>query len=202
MTIQLVVGLQNPGEKYAATRHNAGAWLVQALAARFGLSFKPEKKFFGSIGHVRIGEQDVKFLLPDTYMNESGRAVAAVAGFFKIPASQVLVAHDELDLQPGTARLKVGGGLAGHNGLKDISRALGGAKDYARARLGIGHPGVASDVIHYVLKKPSAGDQALIDDAIHQVCAVFDDVVLGKMESAMLRLHTKPVDQASLERKE
>ena len=94
MTIQLVVGLQNPGEKYAATRHNAGAWLVQALAARFGLSFKPEKKFFGSIGHVRIGEQDVKFLLPDTYMNESGRAVAAVAGFFKIPASQVLVAHD------------------------------------------------------------------------------------------------------------
>jgi len=202
MTVQLVVGLQNPGEKYAGTRHNAGAWLVQALAQRFGISFKSEKKFFGALGSVRFEKQEVKFLLPDTYMNESGRAVAAVSGFFKIAPSQILVAHDELDLPPGTARLKAGGGLAGHNGLKDISRSLGGAKDYLRVRLGIGHPGLASEVIHYVLKKPSAIDQSLIYDAIHEVCGVFDDVALGRLERAMLRLHTKPAVPEPLEGKE
>ena len=192
MTIQLVVGLQNPGEKYANTRHNAGAWFVRAISRRLNLTFKQEKKFFGHLATLRLGSEDVRFLLPDTYMNESGKSVGACAGFFKIVPTDILIAHDELDLAPGIARLKVGGGLAGHNGLKDVARALGGSKDFVRMRLGIGHPGEASEVVHYVLKKPSAGDAAEIERAIDEGSQVIDAVVEGRFEEAMLRLHTRP----------
>lgn len=202
MTIQLVVGLQNPGEKYANTRHNAGAWFVHAIARRLNLTFKQEKKFFGHLASHRVGGQDVKFLLPDTYMNESGKSVGACAGFFKIAPSDILIAHDELDLAPGIARLKVGGGLAGHNGLRDVARALGGSRDFVRMRLGIGHPGKASEVVHYVLKKPSASDTAEIERAIDEGGHVFDAVVDGRFEEAMLRLHTRPDVSNATEQKE
>ena len=202
MTIQLVVGLQNPGEKYANTRHNAGAWFVHAIADRLNLAFKQEKKFFGHLATHRVGGQEVKFLLPDTYMNESGKSVAACAGFFKIAPDNILIAHDELDLVPGTARLKIGGGLAGHNGLKDVARALGGSKDFVRMRLGIGHPGKASEVVHYVLRKPSAGEAAEIERAIEEGKQVLDAVVEGRFEEAMLHLHTRTDASNATEQKE
>ena len=202
MTIQLVVGLQNPGEKYANTRHNAGAWFVRAISRRLNLTFKQEKKFFGHLATLRLGSEDVRFLLPDTYMNESGKSVGACAGFFKIVPTDILIAHDELDLAPGIARLKVGGGLAGHNGLKDVARALGGSKDFVRMRLGIGHPGEASEVVQYVLKKPSASDAAEIERAIDEGSQVFDAVVEGRFEEAMLRLHTRPDASTTTKQKE
>ena len=136
MSVQLIIGLGNPGAQYTQTRHNAGVWFIDALAQALGCELKLEKKFFGSIASTQLDGQALRLLVPNTYMNESGRAVGAIANFYRIDPSQILIAHDELDLPPGVVRLKNGGGLAGHNGLKDISRSLAGARDFHRSMLG------------------------------------------------------------------
>ena len=160
MTIKLIVGLGNPGDKYHGTRHNAGADFARALASRENVSLKSESKFLGESGRWQSGRTDLRLLVPNTYMNRSGNAVAAIASFYKIEPGEILVAHDELDFDPGVVRIKDGGGHGGHNGLRDIHRVIG--PDYRRLRIGIGHPGNARDVSNYVLKQPSAQDRKLI----------------------------------------
>ena len=152
-SIQLIVGLGNPGAQYEDTRHNAGFWFVEQLARAYGGSLQPEKKFFGYAARITIGGQDVRLLTPSTFMNRSGQAVNAIATFYKIPPQAILVAHDELDHPPGIGRLKQGGGHGGHNGLRDIISSLGNNKDFCRLRIGIGHPGNSKAVVNYVLKK-------------------------------------------------
>ncbi len=189
--IQLIVGLGNPGPEYERTRHNAGADLVSELARRCGVPLTPETKFFGETARVRIDNRDVRLLNPTTYMNRSGQAVGALAQFFKIPPEAILVAHDELDLPPGTARLKIGGGHGGHNGLRDIVSALGNSKNFARLRLGIGHPGAAEKVVGYVLKKAPRAEQTLIDTCIDSALEILPLAVKGEWNAAMKQLHTK-----------
>ncbi len=191
--LQLIVGLGNPGAEYRGTRHNAGADLVAELARRHSLSLNAESKFFGATARLRLGGADVRLLNPSTFMNRSGQAVAALAGFFKIPPAAILVAHDELDLAPGTARLKHGGGHGGHNGLRDIISALGNERGFARLRIGIGHPGSASQVTAYVLKRASATDQQLIDQSIDAAIEALPLAAAGNWNQAMKQLHTKPV---------
>ncbi len=154
-SIRLIVGLGNPGPEYQGTRHNAGYWLLDRIAARDGVVFRGEAKFFGETARIGIGGHDIWLLKPTTYMNRSGRSVGALARYLKIPRSQILIAHDELDLAPGVVKLKQGGGHAGHNGLRDIIQALGG-RDFWRLRLGIDHPGDAAKVVNYVLGAPPA----------------------------------------------
>ena len=189
--IRLIVGLGNPGPEYAATRHNAGFWFVDALARDLKLTLVPERAYFGRAAKTNMGERTLWLLEPTTFMNLSGKAVAALARFFKIEPAQILVAHDELDLMPGHAKLKLGGSPAGHNGLKDIHAQLGSA-DYWRLRLGIGHPGVKSEVINYVLKKPSAGDRDEIAKSIEQSLSAFEWLLAGDMERAMMKINARP----------
>jgi len=185
----LVVGLGNPGREYERTRHNAGWLVVDELARRHGGSWR--SKFSGSLAEVRLGEKRLALLKPETYMNESGRSVSAAARFFKVPAESILVAHDELDLMPGQVKMKLGGGHAGHNGLKDIHAQLGSA-DYWRLRLGIGHPGVKAEVINYVLRKPPLEHREGIEKAIEQSLDALDLILAGDMERAMMKVHAKP----------
>lgn len=192
MPIQLVVGLGNPGPEYRDTRHNAGANLVEALGRQFNAQFAEDKKSHGYVARVRIQGNDVRLLLPTTYMNNSGRAVAAVANFFKIPVDDILVAHDEIDLPVGTVRLKQGGG-GGGNGIKDVIASLGNNKNFKRVRIGVGHPGSAAQVVDYVLKRPRAEEQPLIDDSIDDALQVLPLVIVGEWEKAMKELHTKSV---------
>jgi PTH1 family peptidyl-tRNA hydrolase len=189
--MRLVVGLGNPGAEYAATRHNAGAWFVERLATQTGTGLRVESRFHGSLGRIGADGEDCWLLLPLTYMNASGRAVGAVARFYKLPPERVLVAHDELDLPPGTPRLKKGGGVAGHNGLKDIAAHLG-TRDFWRLRLGIGHPGDRAAVVDYVLHPPRREERELIDDSIEKSLAVWPLLARGDLEAAMLKLHTRP----------
>ena len=189
--VQLIVGLGNPGPEYAQTRHNAGQDLVERLARLCGSTLSSTPKFFGYSGRVLIGSQEVRLLIPTTYMNRSGQAVAALAQFYRIAPAAILVAHDELDLPPGTARLKFSGGHGGHNGLRDIISALGNNRDFARLRLGIGHPGNAKLVSDYVLRKAPAAENDLIDQGIERSLAVIHDIVLGDWERAMRTLHTQ-----------
>ena len=198
MTVQLIVGLGNPGDKYASTRHNAGVWFLEAIQARYGCTFKSEKKFFGAYTSAVIEGQEVRLLMPATYMNESGRSVSAVIKFFRIDPANLLVAHDELDLTPGIIKIKAGGGLAGHNGLKDISQSLSGFQSYQRLRIGIGRPR-AADVTHYVLKAPSSEDRQFIDASIERALSVLPDLVVGRAEAAMLKLHTRSEPAADKE---
>lgn len=188
--IQLIVGLGNPGREYEHTRHNAGALLVEALARQHNAHWQEERKFSGRICQVTLGNQPVKLLLPSTYMNRSGQSVGALAHFYKIAPQHMLVAHDELDLPPGTVKLKIGGGHGGHNGLRDIMAALGNQNTFARLRIGIGHPGVASMVADYVLKKAPAAEYTLMEDSIAKAIAVLPDAVNGNMDKAMKALHT------------
>ncbi len=188
--VQLIVGLGNPGPQYDRTRHNAGADFVTALANRHSVELTPESKFFGRTAKVSINGSLVWLLIPDTFMNRSGKAIAALAGFYRIPTAAILVAHDELDLSPGTARLKLGGGHGGHNGLRDTIQALGNNRDFARLRLGIGHPGHASEVVNYVLKRAPASEQQLIEESIDQALGVIGDAVAGRWNDAMKTLHT------------
>lgn len=188
--IQLIVGLGNPGREYEHTRHNAGADLVALLAAQERASWQEEKKFAGLTTQVVIGQQPVRLLLPLTYMNRSGQSVGAIANFYKIAPQNMLVAHDELDLAPGSTRLKSGGGHGGHNGLRDIISALGNQNTFARLRIGIGHPGHAKMVADYVLKKAPPAEFELIADSIAQALRVLPDVVTGNMDKAMHALHT------------
>ena len=189
--IRLVAGLGNPGRGYAATRHNAGFWFADALAGKLGLAFSHEGRFAADIAKAA----DVRICKPMTYMNGSGRAVAALARFFGIAPESILVAHDELDLRPGDAKLKLGGGHAGHNGLRDIHAQLGSA-DYWRLRLGIGHPRNTElperEVVDYVLKPPNAADRSAIDAAVGRALDAWRDIAAGDMERAMMVLHTRP----------
>lgn len=186
--IALIVGLGNPGKEYEATRHNAGFWFVEAIARQQQLSFKSEKKFHGQLARFTQSGQDVWLLKPDTFMNLSGQAVQAVCQFYKIPLDQILVAHDELDLDAGVARLKKGGGHGGHNGLRDIMGRMG--KEFYRLRLGIGHPGHKEKVTGHVLNKVSSQDQQAIEQAIDETLRVLPEIINGDIARAMNTLHT------------
>lgn len=188
-TIKLIVGLANPGVEYAATRHNAGAWYIEQLLQRYNQPLKNESKFFGYTARVNIQGQDIRFLVPTTYMNLSGKAVQAMATFYQIKPEEILVAHDELDLNPGVAKLKLGGGHGGHNGLKDIINKLGNKPNFYRLRIGIGHPGDKSKVVSFVLNKPSKPEQDLIDRAIDESVKCTEILVKQGIEAAMNRLH-------------
>ncbi len=192
MAIALLVGLGNPGPRYANTRHNAGAWLVERFAAAHGVTLTPDSKCQGRTARLALQGQDLRLLVPDTYMNLSGQSVGAAARFYRIEPASILVAHDELDLAPGIARLKHGGGPGGHNGLKDIIAALGNQRDFWRLRIGIGHPGHASLVSDYVLDKAPRDEQALIEDAIARALAVLPQALGGDTSGAMKALHTTP----------
>lgn len=190
-TIKLIVGLGNPGAEYENTRHNAGATFVTELARQHSVSLTPESKFFGLSARVFLGSNDVRLLIPTTFMNLSGKAVGAIAQFYKILPENILVAHDELDLPPGVARLKIGGGHGGHNGLKDIIKALANNKEFARLRIGIDHPGNAKLVSNYVLRKAPLAEQQLIEESIHNSLRVLADAVNGDWNKAMKDLHTQ-----------
>jgi len=186
--VKLVVGLGNPGPEYEVTRHNAGFWWVENLADIQRVRLRAQSKFFGRVGRLTDGGNDCWFLLPTTYMNVSGRAVQALTAFYKILPEEILVVHDELDLPPGTARLKKGGGVAGHNGLRDIAAKLG--SDFWRLRIGIGHPGDRDQVADYVLHPPRQEEAKLISNAVEQSLQVWPLIQTGEMEKAMHRLHT------------
>ena len=188
--IKLIVGLGNPGPQYEATRHNAGFWWVDQVCAETGSKLNLEAKFFGHAGKLN-GASEVWLLKPTTFMNVSGRAVGAIAKFYKIAPDEVLVIHDELDLPPGTIKLKKSGGHGGHNGLKDIAAQLG-TPDFWRLRIGIGHPGDKSQVANFVLHAPTREEQALIEQNIDQSTTLLPLLLQGKFEEAMLKLHTKP----------
>ena len=188
--IKLIVGLGNPGREYRGTRHNAGADFVDELAKSCGASLQEESRFFGLTGRVTVSGHDLRLLIPTTFMNLSGKAVAAIAGFFKIAPENILVAYDELDIPTGSARLKQGGGLGGHNGLKDIVPALGNDKNFYRLRIGIGHPGHASKVTGYVLGAPPQVDRERIDASIAEAIAALPLLLDGDSIKAMTRLHS------------
>jgi PTH1 family peptidyl-tRNA hydrolase len=193
LPIKLIAGLGNPGREYADTRHNAGFYFIDRLAEQCKVSLKSEAKFFGKLTRVPVPGKELWLLAPQTFMNRSGQGVAALANFYKVEPEEILVVHDELDLPPGSVKIKFGGGVAGHNGLKDIAARLG-SHDFWRMRIGIGHPGHADDSIQvadYVLKRASREDQALIDDAVTRGLEVFSEIVEGNLEAAMMKLHTK-----------
>ena len=187
--LKLIVGLGNPGEQYARTRHNAGVWFVSRFANQQGATFKEEKKFFGRTATTLFESQEMRLLLPTTYMNESGKSVRALAHFFKIPAEQILIVHDELDLPTGVIRFKQGGGLAGHNGLRDITQRLGGNQDFNRLRIGVGHPGQKSDVTGHVLGTVSKKDESTIYQCIDEALRLMPLVVNGEWQKAMNELN-------------
>lgn len=189
--VQLIVGLGNPGSQYQHTRHNAGEDFVTELCHKYGGSLTSTPKFFGHSARININGRDIRLLVPTTYMNLSGQAVGAICQFYKIPAEAVLVAHDELDLDPGVAKLKVGGGHGGHNGLRDIISALGNNKDFARLRLGIGHPGNAKMVADFVLKKAPQKECALTQSAIDNALQAVPGIAAGEWEKTMKALHTQ-----------
>ncbi len=189
--VKMIVGLGNPGPDYQHTRHNAGQDFVDALAQHYSESLTATAKFFGHAGRITVAGRDLRLLIPTTFMNRSGQAVAAMAQFFKIEPESILVVHDELDLDPGVARLKIGGGHGGHNGLRDIISALGNNKNFGRLRLGIGHPGNAKLVSNYVLKRASIDDQNKIADAIGNALPYICDLIRGDWEKAMRELHSK-----------
>ena len=188
--VELIVGLGNPGPNYERTRHNAGADLVLELAKSLHVELKHESKFFGDTARVTLDGHDVRLLIPSTFMNLSGKSVNALAKFYQIAPEAILVVHDELDKPPGEARFKKGGGHGGHNGLRDIIKCLGNNKEFARLRIGIGHPGNAKQVADYVLKKASPNDQQLIINSIDDALRALPLAVAGEWEKAMLKLHS------------
>ena len=190
MNIKMIVGLGNIGAEYEHTRHNAGFWFVEELAWQLKATFKSEKKFFGEVARVARPEGDIWLLKPETYMNLSGKAVVALAQFYKIQPEEILVVHDELDIPCGQIRFKLGGGNGGHNGLKDI-QAKFGTPNFYRLRLGIGHPGEKHLVVGFVLSKPSAAERQLMDDAIAKSLRAVPDILAGKQEDVVRFLHSK-----------
>lgn len=188
--LKAIIGLGNPGANYEATRHNAGAWIVEAVAREAGGELRPEKKFLGLHAKVILHGQEVHLLVPTTFMNRSGGAVAALSQFFRIAPDEILVAHDELDLPPGQARYKQGGGHGGHNGLRDIISALGNDNSFHRLRVGIGHPGDARQVTNYVLGRPGKAEHAAIEAAIDECLATLPQALSGDLAKAMNRLHS------------
>ena len=187
--IKIIAGLGTPGREYEQTRHNAGFWLVEELARRHGGAWRMEPRFNAAMTRTRISGEEVWLVKPMAFMNLSGGVTAAVANFYKIPASSVLVAHDELDLPPGAVRLKQGGGSGGHNGLKDLIAQLG--EDFWRLRLGIGHPGSRDLVTQFVLSRASSAEQQLLDDGIRAAADVVPQVFEQGAQAAMQKLHTK-----------
>jgi PTH1 family peptidyl-tRNA hydrolase len=190
-TIRLVVGLGNPGEKYARTRHNAGFWLVDELARRHGGVFRTESRHQGELARIRMGADELWLLKPASFMNRSGGPVQSVAAFYRIAPGEMLVAHDELDLPCGTLRLKQDGGHGGHNGLRDIIAALGAG--FWRLRIGIGHPGGRGEVVDYVLQRPAAAEERLLEDAIADAADALPELLAQGAQKAMNRLHTRAV---------
>lgn len=197
--MKLVVGLGNPGKKYAATRHNAGFWWIDALARSVGAECRHEARFHGEVAKIPGATGDIWLLKPATYMNESGRAVGALADFFKIGVADILIVHDELDLAPGVVKLKFGGSASG-NGVRSVAARLG-SKDFWRLRIGIGHPrelaASEQEVVDYVLHAPRVEEQRAIDGALSRAQDVWPLIAAGDMQTAMLRLHTKPADGAA-----
>lgn len=187
--IKLFVGLGNPGPEYEFTRHNAGFWWIDAMAGVLKTSLAMDKSYHGQVGRASINGQPVWLLKPQTFMNLSGKSVAALARFFKIEPKEILVAHDELDIAPGDAKLKLGGSHAGHNGLRDVHAQLGTA-DYWRLKLGVGHPGIKSEVIHWVLKKPSLDHRIAIDQSIARALTALPHIIAGEMDKATMLVHT------------
>ena len=188
--IQLVAGLGNPGPEYQQTRHNAGFWFVDAMAERCGITLRNDARFHSDVAGCTLDGHDFRLQKPTTFMNHSGRAVAALAGYFRVPRQTILVIHDDLDLPPGTVRLKRGGGHGGHNGLRDLIPSLGG-KDFLRLRIGIGHPGDRDRVVDYVLSRPSREDRRLIDEGIEAAVDTMPGILAGELEQAMHRLHSR-----------
>jgi len=184
--VQLIVGLGNPGPEYDQTRHNAGALFVERLADAQRANLSLDKKYFGLVGKFSHKGRDVRLLIPTTYMNRSGQAVAALAGFFRIPVEAILVAHDELDMPPGVAKLKKGGGHGGHNGLRDIIQ-----NGFHRLRLGIGHPGHSSLVSGFVLGRAPRAEQELLDTSIDFALGVLPEMLDGDWTRAMQKLHSQ-----------
>jgi PTH1 family peptidyl-tRNA hydrolase len=186
--IKLFVGLGNPGAEYEATRHNAGFWWLDEVARALKVNLVPEKSYWGLAARTQVAGQSLWLLAPQTFMNLSGKSVGALAKFFKIQAEEILVAHDELDIEPGQVKLKKGGSHAGHNGLRDIHAQLG--PEYWRLRIGVGHPGEKSEVIHWVLKKPSPDHRQAIEDSIARSIQALPQLLSGEMEKAMVHIHT------------
>lgn len=189
--IRLLVGLGNPGPEYEDTRHNAGFWFIDQVARQLKVSLQAERSYFGLAARANTPHGPVWLLQPMTFMNLSGKSVAALARFFKIAPEEILVVHDELDIEPGQAKMKLGGSHAGHNGLKDIHAQLG-SPNYWRLRLGIGHPGVKGEVANYVLRKPPLAEREAIDKSIEQAMTALDLLLAGDMDKAMARVHAKP----------
>jgi PTH1 family peptidyl-tRNA hydrolase len=187
--IKLFVGLGNPGPEYAATRHNAGFWWIDALARELKVHLAMDRSYHGLLARTTLNGQTVWLLQPQTFMNLSGKSVAALARFFKIQPAEILVAHDEMDVVPGEAKLKLGGSHAGHNGLRDIHAQLGSA-DYWRLRLGVGHPGVKSEVVSWVLKNPSVDHRIAIEQAIDRSIKALPYLLAGDMDKATMLIHT------------
>lgn len=188
--IQLIVGLGNPGADYENTRHNAGAWFVSELASSSHTPLRPVAKFHGSHGFINLHGHNVHLLIPSTYMNLSGQAVSALANYYKIPPTAILIAHDEIDLPVADIRLKFDGGHGGHNGLRDIISHLNSNKFY-RLRIGVGHPGTSKEVINYVLKPPKKTEREEINTALHTAQQILPDLLEGHFQKAMQHLHTR-----------
>lgn len=184
------MGLGNPGPQYKHTRHNAGVWFVEALAARHKITLRAEKKYSGFYGKGFIGDNLVHLLIPTTFMNRSGHAVAPLANFFKIPVQQILVAHDELDMDPGSCKIKIGGGHGGHNGLRDIIACMANSREFYRLRIGIGHPGHKDAVTGHVLGKAPANEQQKIEQAIDEANVCFEIWLSDGLKKAQHRLHS------------
>ena len=189
--IRLIVGLGNPGPEYEDTRHNAGFWWVEQAARQLGGQLAHDRAYHGLVARVNQPDGPVWLQLPLTYMNLSGKAVAPLARFFKIAPAEILVVHDELDLPPGQMKLKQGGGNGGHNGLKDIQAQLGSG-DFWRLRLGIGHPGVKSEVAAYVLRKPPAAEREAIEKNIDDSLKALPQLLAGDLAGAQLKVHARP----------
>jgi len=189
--VQLIVGLGNPGPEYDQTRHNAGALFVERVAASQRANLSVDRKYFGLVGKFNHQGREVRLLIPTTYMNRSGQSVAALANFFKIKPEEILVAHDELDMPPGVAKLKQGGGHGGHNGLRDIIAQLGNQNNFHRLRLGIGHPGHASLVSGYVLGRAPRSEQELLEQSIDFALDVLPEILAGDWTVAMRKLHSQ-----------
>lgn len=187
--LKLLVGLGNPGPEYEATRHNAGFWWIDAVARELKAGLTLDRGYQGLLARTTYKGQTLWLLEPMTFMNESGRSVAALARFFKIQPEEILVAHDEMDIVPGEVKLKRGGGHAGHNGLRSLHAQLG-SDDYWRLRIGVGHPGVKSEVVNWVLKKPSPDHRAAIEDAMIRTLQALPDLLSGAMDKATMHIHT------------
>ncbi|SHO55814.1 aminoacyl-tRNA hydrolase [Vibrio quintilis] len=190
LPIKLLVGLANPGPEYARTRHNAGAWIIEELARVHHVVLKNESKFYGLTGRVIVHNQDLRLLIPTTFMNLSGKAIAALAKFYQIKPEEIMVAHDELDLPPGVAKFKMGGGHGGHNGLKDTISKLGNNKEFYRLRVGIGHPGHRDQVTGYVLGKAPQKEQECLDAVVDESVRCLDILLKDGLTKAQNRLHT------------